>query len=183
MWTHAYRRTTSRTYMRTQPCDAAEPIEPGLSVPWKPTPPANPIHRAFSGLPGAPPGITWPAWSPAHELLGTDHDGFTVFDCTWNRPSGVGHCGWPTATRYERTRRRWLNRRARRSPFDTVTIAFVIARRRRAVMRGLTGRVYARTTRNAVPQRSAAAIRSSRIAGLASARPLRDRDARRRRTP
>jgi hypothetical protein len=33
------RSITSGMFMRTQPCDAALPIEPTSEVPWKPAPP------------------------------------------------------------------------------------------------------------------------------------------------
>ena len=44
--------------MRMQPCDAREPIDQSSAVPWMPTPSAIPSQRAFSGLFGAPPGMT-----------------------------------------------------------------------------------------------------------------------------
>src|SRR5687768_1788838 len=168
--------------MRMQPWEAAPPIDQGLLVPWKPTALVMPIQRATSGLPGDPPGTTCPAWLPAHEELGTDHAGLTDFERTRNRPVGVGHAGWPTATRYVRIRRRWLNRRARRPARETVTIGPVMRRSRRWSTRAGATVVYARRNRGAVHECSAVAMRSSRLADLASLRPWRGRDARRRRT-
>ena len=61
----APRRRGSR--IPTQPCEAAVPIVPyARSMPWMPAPSKMPIHRALSGLFGAPPGMTWPARLPVH---------------------------------------------------------------------------------------------------------------------
>src|SRR3954465_5006588 len=95
-----------------QPCEAREPIDQSSAVPWMPTPSVMPSQRAFSGLLGAPPGITWPARDPAHAALGTCHAGLTCLEVIENSPAGVDRPAIPTAIPYVLEWRRGLNRRS-----------------------------------------------------------------------
>ena len=72
-------------------------------MPWMPTPGAErPIQRVPSGLPG-PGGI---GCSPfAQSEFGGYHHGFFHLTTIWKRPSGVGYCALPVATRNLRTGR------------------------------------------------------------------------------
>ena len=71
--------------MRTQPCDAAWPIEPYSlgSTPWIPAPSKIPSQRALSGLLGAPPGMTLPARLPVQAECGTLQAGLTALFWMW----------------------------------------------------------------------------------------------------
>ena len=53
--------------IRTQPCEAAVPIELSASVPWMPAPSKMPSQRALSGFSGVPPGTMCFAWAFAGE--------------------------------------------------------------------------------------------------------------------
>ena len=88
--TRGYRSITSATRMRMQPCDARLPIEYSCEVPWMPTPPAIPIHRARSGFAAEPPGVVVPASSPAQGEFGAVQAGLTCLLEIWKRPVGVG---------------------------------------------------------------------------------------------
>ena len=67
--------------MRMQPCEALWPIEASSEVPWMPTPSKIPSQRALIGLVGSSPGMTLPARSPAHALLGTCQAGLMALFC------------------------------------------------------------------------------------------------------
>src|SRR5919112_5575107 len=89
--TRGYRSMTSGTVMRMQPWEAAVPIEPGMPVPWMPTPLTMPIQRAFSGFSAEPPGTTSLRYAPAHGLSGAVQAGLTALFVMLNRPEGVGY--------------------------------------------------------------------------------------------
>ena len=70
--------------MRTQPWEAAVPIEPTLSVPWMPAPAKIPSQRALSGFSGVPPGTTLPrSLGATQSEFGIVQAGLTALFCTW----------------------------------------------------------------------------------------------------
>ena len=70
--------------MRTQPCEAAVPIELSASVPWMPAPAKMPSQRALSGFSGVPPGMTLPRSSGATQSeFGIVQAGFTALFWMW----------------------------------------------------------------------------------------------------
>src|ERR1700710_1189926 len=96
--TRGSRSITSGTFIRMQPCEARDPIDPDSAVPWMPTPSTMPIQRALSGFAADPPATVSLRSAPAHGLSGTDQVGLTALLAIENSPFGVGYAGCPTAT-------------------------------------------------------------------------------------
>ena len=113
---------TSATRMRMQPCDAAVPIEYSAAVPWIPTPPTIPSHRALRGFSALPPSTTSLRYAPAHGSSGALHAGLTALLRIEKRPVGVSKPGAPTAIPYVLRHLRFLNRRSLKFPRSIVTI-------------------------------------------------------------
>src|SRR5918995_7161179 len=95
--TRSNSHSASGICIRMQPCETEYPSEAASGVPWMPTPGDEmPIQRVPSGLPG-PGGIG--SLPFAQSELGGYHQGCFHLVTTWKRPSGVGYCDMPVATR------------------------------------------------------------------------------------